>query len=231
MVRPAVLALVLLVAGCARMAAVPPSSLGPITLADGEHPERWAPNVVQTSDAADGDHAIAVDLAPGANFTYLLPDDAGVSIADAQVLTFCWKVDGPGLRSIRVSLRNNPPADGWYPTYDVWDSATDDPRTGWRSAAIQMFPFQGSDGDGGLDTKRPYIAFRAEVDAGTSPRPYLDSVVAVREMVDWDVGQPYERGGEWYAPATFQNLMPEPITVSWGPARYGTTTKSRLTAY
>ena len=64
MVRPSVLALVLLVAGCARMAAVPPSSLGPVTLAGGEHPERWVPNVVQTSDAADGDHAIAVDLAP-----------------------------------------------------------------------------------------------------------------------------------------------------------------------
>ena len=220
MPRRSLLALLILLVACAKTPAPPRSPLAPLTVADGETTDLWGPEAAQTVDAADGAHAIAVDLKPGANFTYLRHGETGVDLATAKTLTFRWKVEGRGLQGFLVKVRHYPLADGMEAVYEVWKPTAPGPPARWTEATLTLAEPKWDDWGDKPSKEGRYIVFRTEVASGTSPQLYLDSVTAAPAVFDWTVERPYERDGEWLLPVTVRNLTDEAISVAVAEGGY-----------
>ncbi|MAF11590.1 hypothetical protein CMK11_14165 [Candidatus Poribacteria bacterium] len=202
---------------CSATAVAPPSRFAPIVIDDGETLGRWGRDVRLTDDAADGGHAVVVDLTSGANFTYLLHGEAGVDLSDAQQLTFSWKVEGNGLTGFLVKVRNYPLAGGMEAVYEAWKPSMGEAAGEWTRVSLPLAKPTWDDWGETPSRERRYIAFRTQVADGATPRLYLDSVMAVPAVFDWELGRPRERDGEMYAPVTLWNLTSDPISVTMGP--------------
>jgi oligo-alginate lyase len=223
------LAAYLCVLVCVAAAAAMPTR---IIIADGEDLDHWGSGVrreARPNEAAQGTRpsapgteapsaagSVVVDLSPGSNFTNLRHGEAGVDLSTARRLSFRWRVEGRGLESFLVKVRNYPLAGGMEAVYRVWAGDPGDDGQPWRTAELDLDQPLYDDWGGAPDEQNRYIVFRTEVVDGASPTLYLGEVTAEPRVFDWELGPPQRRDGDWVLPVTVRNHTDAPLRIVVG---------------
>ena len=67
---------------------------------------------------------------------YLQFFSTGQDISQKHSLSFWWKVEGSGLRDLKIKVRNYPLVGGMEAVYTIWEGQT--PPQGWQLAVIEL---------------------------------------------------------------------------------------------
>ena len=118
--------------------ACPCSASDPVqTLTYCDNLSGWSNNVQLSRDAQEGRFAIAASLPAGQTgfFTYNF-FSTGQDISQRHSLSFWWKVEGSGLRDLKIKVRNHPLGGGREAIYTIWEGQT--PPQGWQLAVVEL---------------------------------------------------------------------------------------------
>lgn len=187
----------------------PPPTLQRLTAC--EDLQGWSSNAQLVRPGRQGEFAIAAEMPPGA--VGFLTFDVGptkVDLSQFHALTFWWKVEGEGLLSLMVKVRNAPLAGGMEAVYSVWEEGSGPPPSEWRRATLILAKPTFDDWGGRPDLASRYIAFRVQTRPRASLRLLVDDLLALPPILDWEVGSPQRREGRWQVPVTLRNLLPRP---------------------
>ena len=98
------------------------------TLTDCDNLSGWSSGLQLSKDAPEGRFAIAASLPAGQTgfFTYNF-FSTGQDISQKHSLSFWWKVEGSGLRDLKIKVRNYPLVGGMEAVYTIWEGQTPPP--------------------------------------------------------------------------------------------------------
>ena len=121
----------------------------------------WSSGVQLSKDAPEGRFAVAASLPAGQTgfFTYNF-FSTGQDISQRHSLSFWWKVEGNGLRDLKIKVRNYPLVGGMEAVYTIWEGQT--PPQGWQLAVIELSKPQYDNWGREPDYNQRYITFRTE---------------------------------------------------------------------
>ena len=133
----------------------------------------WSNNVQLSRDAQEGRFAIAASPPAGQTgfFTYNF-FSTGQDISQRHSLSFWWKVEGNGLRDLKIKVRNHPLGGGREAIYTIWEGQT--PPQGWQLAVVELanpHDIWGSE----PDYNRRYITYRTETSQNSNARLFIIS--------------------------------------------------------
>jgi len=165
-------------------------------LTDCESLEHWSPNGQLSRECDEGAFAVYSDV-PAGEVGILSFDFAhtGVDLSSAYALSFSWRAEGYGLRSVKLKVRNYPLAGGMEAVYSLWPSAAEasSPST-WRRAVVVLSSPTYDDWGGEPDLVARYVTFRTETVSGSQVRLAVDDVVVLPPTFEWDPGTPWREG-------------------------------------
>ncbi|MDE2954290.1 MAG: EF-hand domain-containing protein, partial [Gemmatimonadota bacterium] len=173
--------------------ACPCSASDPVqTLTYCDNLSGWSNNVQLSRDAQEGRFAIAASPPAGQTgfFTYNF-FSTGQDISQRHSLSFWWKVEGNGLRDLKIKVRNHPLGGGREAIYTIWAGQT--PPQGWQLAVLELakpHDIWGSE----PDYNQRYITYRTESDQNSNARLFIDHIATVDQTFSWQVDAPvYEK--------------------------------------
>ena len=153
----------------------------------------WSNNVQLSRDAREGRFAIAASPPAGQTgfFTYNF-FSTGQDISQRYSLSFWWKVEGNGLRDLKIKVRNHPLGGGREAIYTIWAGQT--PPQGWQLVTVELakpHEIWGRE----PDYNRRYITFRTETSQNSNARLFIDHIATVDQTFSWQVDAPVREKG------------------------------------
>ena len=150
----------------------------------------WPNNVQLSTDAQEGHFAIVASPPAGQTgfFTYDF-FSTGQDISKKHSLSFWWKVEGNGLRDLKIKVRNYPLAGGWEAVYTIWEGQT--PPQGWQLAVVELAKPYDNWGTQ-PDYNRRYITFRTKTSQNSNVRLFIDHITTVDQTFSWQVDAPVQ---------------------------------------
>ena len=153
----------------------------------------WSNNVQLSRDAQEGRFAIAASPPAGQTgfFTYNF-FSTGQDISQRYSLSFWWKVEGNGLRDLKIKVRNHPLGGGLEAIYTIWEGQT--PPQGWQLVTVELakpHEIWGRE----PDYNRRYITFRTETSQNSNARLFIDHIATVDQTFSWQVDAPVQEKG------------------------------------
>ncbi len=150
----------------------------------------WSNNVQLSRDAQEGRFAIVASPPAGQTgfFTYNF-FSTGQDISQRHSLSFWWKVEGNGLRDLKIKVRNHPLGGGREAIYTIWAGQT--PPQGWQLAVVELakpHEIWGRD----PDYNRRYITYRTETSQSSNARLFIDHIATVDQTFSWQVDAPVQ---------------------------------------
>lgn len=149
----------------------------------------WGSAAQLTTDAYEGRFAVVWNT-PNDKTGFLSFDhrDTGVDLSQYDRIAFWWKVEGDGLRDLKIKVRNYPLVGGMEAVYTLFETGT--APTDWTLAVAEVASPHFDDWGGEPDLERRYITFRAITAPGSNVRLFIDRVVAIPETFTWSAGEP-----------------------------------------
>lgn len=171
------------------------------TLTRCENLSGWDNSAQLSKDASEGRFAIAASL-PAGRTGFVTYDfrNTGQNIAAEHSLSFWWKVEGAGLRDLKIKIRNYPLVDGMEAVYAIWEGQT--PPEGWQLAVVELGKPQYDNWGREPDRDRRYITFRTVTGQNANARLFIDHIATVDQTFSWQVDAP-TRGTEGNARLNF----------------------------
>ena len=154
----------------------------------------WSSGLQLSKDAPEGRFAIASSLPAGKTgfFTYNF-FSTGQDISNKHSLSFWWKVEGNGLRDLKIKIRNYPLVGGMEAVYTIWEGQT--PPHGWQLAVVELAKPQYDNWGTEPDYNRRYITFRTETSSNSNTRLFIDHIATVDQTFSWHVDTPVQEKG------------------------------------
>ena len=185
--------------------------------------EGWSKVTRLVADASEGNSAVAATMQGGrrgwrAAGMVLDYAPSGTDLSKEYAVSFAWRVEGKGLRSLYVRLRNYPIAGGLENMYVAWDKdSPSDPSEWQRSTFVIAKPDRGGWGRE-PDKLARTLRFQARLDMGMegSLELFVDDIVVVSRTFEWEVGDPVQAGDRWQAPVTLRNVTDRPLSITLG---------------
>ena len=161
----------------------------------------WPNSVRLSPDAREGRFAIVASVPAGkTGFVTYNFRSTGQNVADKHSLSFWWKVEGTGLRDLKIKVRNYPLVGGMEAVYTIWEGQM--PPRGWQLAVVELGKPQYDDWGGQPDHNRRYITFRTIAGKNANARLFIDHIATVDQTFSWQVDAPV-RGTEGRARLDF----------------------------
>ena len=177
----------------------------------------WSGNAELVVGAKEGDHAVAAAMPAGeVGFLQHHFADAGIDLAQCQWLSFWWKVEGDGLTSFMVKVRNHPLVGGMEAVYVVWGPEVGAPPGEWQRATLTLTEPRYDTWGGKPDLEARYVTFRTETTRDADVQLLVDDVVAVPPTVSWDIVDARLEAGGARATVGLENLLRQPVSVRLG---------------
>lgn len=191
------------------------SELGKITLSDCEKTDGWSGGAQLVPDAYSGEFAVAANLAAGKmsglNFNH---GNTGVDLSTVHSLAFRWKVEGGGLRSLMIKIRNYPLVDGMEAVYPIWDENMGNQPKGWQRGLIILSKPRYDNWGGKPDREAKYIVFRTSTHADSKAKLFVDDVAVLPPIFEWDIESPILESGQ--LALSTRNMTPKTLSVNFG---------------
>ena len=154
-----------------------------------ESTANWGGAARLTTDAYEGNSAITY-AAPNDKTGFLSFDHSstGVDLSQYDRIAFWWKVEGSGLRDLKIKVRNYPLVNGMeavYTLHDVGEAPTD-----WTLAVAKVAEPHFDSWGGESDQARRYITFRTVTTPGSQVTLFIDRMVAIDETFSWSMDTP-----------------------------------------
>jgi hypothetical protein len=149
----------------------------------------WGNAATLTQDAYEGRFAVAYDV-PNDKTGFLTFDHrgTGVDLTQYKRLAFWWKVEGSGLRDLKIKVRNYPLVVGMEAVYTLHELG--EAPTSWTLATAEIAKPHFDDWGNAPDLERRYITFRTVTAPGANVRLFIDRIVALPETFSWEAGIP-----------------------------------------
>lgn len=186
-------------------------------LSDCETLTGWGRPAQLVQDARQGKFAVISPMkADGVGFLSLNYAQTGVDLSRAYALVFYWKVEGNGLRNFMVKVRNYPLAGGMEAVYPIWEAGKPPLSVGWQRAVVVLSAPLHDDWGEKPDLSARYVTFRTETEKGADVRLFVDDVLALPPILDWQMSVPRQTEGRWSATVSLHNLTGQPLSVLIG---------------
>ncbi len=167
LIHPALVGLVLIFGAGVRAQAAP------LLLSDAETVAGWSSGATLTDERKEGRHAIA--WAPDASATVASLSfslgDRREAVARGKTLSFWYRVEGAGFKSLIVKAVAYPLADGWQAIYHL----PLPPPGQWRRADLPLQAFEDQWGEV-AEKRNGSLQFRVDKEKDTRPRLLIDAV-------------------------------------------------------
>ncbi len=160
-------------------------------LTDCETTTGWSNSAILSANAPQGQFAVSASLpANQTGFVTFDFQNKGMDISIKHSLSFWWKIEGTGLKDLKIKVRNYPLVGGMEAIYTIWSGQT--PPVGWQLAIVELSKPQYDDWGGSPDLTRRYITFRTETGAQSNVQLFIDHIVAVDKIFTWTVASPVQ---------------------------------------